>query len=234
MTSLDDLLNASSDKVSRPKSARTELYFKAGDEAFVTFCSKIASKDDPNWTTLEFYECYDAPRPYKILNAETSNFDRLPPMEDRERLKFQLKSKFGLWVYVHGIIHAQYKDGCEVVEKDGKKLFLETVNDYRVLTLGYGYQGATKYALKDIQEKWNNDLTAGTIRIRREGEGRHTMYRLTDTVRNDELPEEKQELQPIWEYYVDHYSDIWMPSGSNGQIEVKTQGTDDLDPFSLS
>ena len=48
MTSLDDLLNASSDTVSRPKSARTELYFKAGDEAFVTFCSKIDSKDDPN------------------------------------------------------------------------------------------------------------------------------------------------------------------------------------------
>ena len=107
MTSLDDLLNASSDTVSRPKSARTELYFKAGDEAFVTFCSKIDSKDDPNWTTLQFYEWYDAPRPYKILNAETSNFDRLPPMEDRERLKFQLNNKFGLWVYVHGIIHAQ-------------------------------------------------------------------------------------------------------------------------------
>lgn len=234
MTSLDDLLNASSDTVSRPKSARTELFFRPGDEAFVTFCSKIDSKDDPNWTTLQFYEWYDAPRLHKILNAETSNLDRLPPMDDRARLNFKSRNMFGLWVYVHGIIHAQYEDGYDVIEKDGKKQFVESVQDYRVLTLGYGQQGATKYALKDIQEKWNNDLTAGTIRIRREGEGLKTMYRLTDTVRNDELPEEKPKLQPIWEYYVDHYSDIWMPSGSDGQIQVKTQGTDDLDPFSLS
>tara|TARA_R110000824_G_scaffold401764_1_gene615207 strand:- start:15606 stop:16310 length:705 start_codon:yes stop_codon:yes gene_type:complete len=231
MTSLDDLLNSSTNTNSKPRGTRTELFFKTGDEAFVTFCSKIDSKDDPLWTTVEFYEWYDQPRLYKILNADTSNIERLPAMEDRQRLNFKTRSMFGVWVYVHGIIHAQYEDGCETIEKNGKKQFVESVKDYRVLTLGYGHQGSTKYALQDIQERWNNDLTAGTIRIKREGETwQKTVYRLTDTTRTDTMPEEPNQLQPIWEYYVDHYSDIWMPSGGgDSQIEVKTQSTNDLD-----
>lgn len=230
MTSLDDLLSSSDTQTNtRPRSVRQELFFKAGDEAYVTFMSKIDYKDDPMWSTLSFFSWYDpiTRKAYQLLDDPKSNKEHLPPMEDRERLNFRIKNMFALWVYVHGVLHEQYEDGYEMVEVNNVKKFKEPVKDYKLLALGYGHQGATRAALKDIQEKWDGDLTKGVIKVRRDGDGLQTSYRLTDTNRTDELPSEPHEFQDVLEYYQEKYGEIWQPTReqSSQQIEVKKEAS---------
>ena len=120
------------------------------------------------------------------------------------------RHKFAMWVYVTEILHTEQRVDSweEVTSPSGSKLYKETVNDFKVMTLSFGAQNANWNQFVDIYED-NGTLDKSVIRVKRRGSALDTTYTITSTSGTIELPDDKQaevkNLTPIKEYLHQRY-----------------------------
>tara|TARA_R100000482_G_scaffold124487_1_gene77445 strand:+ start:2422 stop:3138 length:717 start_codon:yes stop_codon:yes gene_type:complete len=120
------------------------------------------------------------------------------------------RHKFAMWVYVTEILHTEQRVDSweEVTSPSGSKLYKETVNDFKVMTLSFGAQNANWNQFVDIYED-NGTLDKSVIRVKRRGSALDTTYTITSTSGTMELPDDKQaevkNLTPIKEYLHQRY-----------------------------
>ena len=191
-----------------------ELFFKDGDQAFM---SPIATGDegDVNLDELYLYTYRDGNRWMNILDDPDVDTSAVPA-------DARATHKFAFWAYVYEVIHAEAKnDDWEPVNgPGGRKMFKETVNDFRVVSLTFGRSDYIWNQLVDIYNDWNG-LDKGVIRIKRTGAGmQDTSYALAATTRTDEIPDaaDSDSLPTIKEYFKGRYGGV--STNGNGHTEA--------------
>ena len=179
-----------------------EVWLKDGDQMFFT----SAGTGEPEDRYLEDYSMFTFRKDNRwanVLNDE--NVDKSVVPDD-----VRPQRKFALWVYVHEIIHTDKRnEEWEPVNGPGsKQLFKETIEDFRIIPLGFGRSDYVWNQFAEIFEDWGS-LNKGVIRIKRSGSGIDTSYSVTATTRPLEVPEERldeiDELQSIREYLQERY-----------------------------
>ena len=189
------------------------IFLKDGDQLF---CTPVATgKDDDK--LLDQYYMYAFPTntsfTYVLAGMKGENGliadDRIDISNVPKVAKRQLK--FALWVYVHNILHTQKaQDYWKEIEGPlGKKMFEETVNDFRIISLPLGAGKANFYSLAEIYNDWGS-LDKGIVRFKRNGEGLETTYLITPTPKQEQIPSEKKSeipsLPTIKDYLFEAYS----------------------------
>ena len=123
---------------------------------------------------------------------------------------------------------SQRNDDWEEVEGTaGKKFFKEDINDFRIISLGFGRSDYVWNQLVEVYSDWGG-LNKGVTRIKRTGAGAFdTSYSITATPRKDEIPSEKieevQGLPTIKEYFLERYGT--PPEASS----TETSSSEDID-----
>ena len=203
-----------------------EIWFKDGDQAFIT---SIATEDpdDKFLDQVQMYTFRNGNRFVNLLKDDDVDTSIVPP-------DTRPSNKFAFWAYVHEIIHTtKRQDDWEQIEgPSGKKLFKETVDDYKIIALTFGRNDYLFNQLIDVYNDWGS-LNKGVIRIKRTGSGMYdTSYTIAATARTAEVPEEVTELVPVKEYFKERYSAVWTPAASNSSAtadekEVRVEDSDD-------
>ena len=141
--------------------------------------------------------------------------------------------KFAFWAYVHEIIHAERRnDDWEVIQgPGGKKMYKETINDFRVVSLTFGRSYYIWNQLVDIYNDWNG-LDKGVIRINRTGTGMFdTSYQLAATARQEEIPDDVEEkiadLPTVKEYFKSRYGGQTSQVPAMAGVSTSTSDDDD-------
>ena len=181
-----------------------EIWLKEGDQIFCT----SAATGDENDTLLDELYLYT----FRVGNRWTNllkddKVDSSGVPEDT-----RASHKFAFWAYVFKIIHAEKRvdDWEEVEGPAGQKMFVETVNDFRIISLSFGLRDYIWNQLVEVYSDWGG-LNKGVIRIKRIGSGAYdTSYSITATPKKDEIPTEKtseiKELPKIKDYFFERYS----------------------------
>ncbi len=211
---------------SRTTVPNQEVWFKDGDQAFVTVTA-TGEPDDKYLDQIQMYTFRNGNRFANLLKDDDIDASGVPA-------DTRASNKFAFWAYVHEIIHtSKRQDEWEQIEgPSGKKLFKETVNDYKVIALTFGRNDYLFNQLIDVYNDWGS-LNKGVIRIKRTGAGMYdTSYTISPTARTAEVPEMEEELAPVREYFKERYSAIWTPAASNssanaGDKEVRVEDSDD-------
>ena len=183
-----------------------EIWFKDGDQAFVT--PVATGKDDDTLLDEIYLFVYRVGNRWvSVLKDESIDISEVPS-------DTRPSHKFAFWGYVHEVIHPEKRvDTWEEIEgPGGKKMFKETVNDFRVIPLAFGRSDYIWNQLVDIYSDWGQ-LDKGVVRVKRTGSGAYdTSYTITATPRDTEVPEDKlseiSELPTIKDYYLDRYSNV--------------------------
>ena len=183
--------------------ATREVWLKDGDQVFLSSLATGAENDN-FLDELYLYTFRLGNRWTNVLRDERVDTSGVP--EDTRP-----SHKFAFWAYVYNIIHSDKRnpDWEEVEGPGGRKLFKEEVNDFKVLSLGFGRSDYIWNQLVDIYSDWGA-LNKGVIRIKRTGSGAYdTSYALTATPKKDEIPEDKlgevAELPVIKDYFFERY-----------------------------
>ncbi len=197
--------------------AGKEIWLKDGDQVFLT---SIATGDE-NDTLLDELYLYTfrvGNRWMTVLKDERVD-DTDVPDDTRP------SHKFAFWAYVHEVIHAEKRvaEWEEIEGPSGKRLFKETVNDYRVISLGFGRSDYIWNQLVDVYSDWGA-LNKGVMRIKRTGAGMYdTSYQISATPKKDEIPKDKvaeaKELAVIKEYFFERYGGFTAPSENESSKE---------------
>ena len=165
---------------------------KEGDP-FVSEITLVMYRDGNRWSTVYLKDRADFEEVSKALNM---------PEDSRP------SNKFALWAYIYDALHVEKKsEDWEPIEgPNGKILFREQVNDYKIITLPFGRGGYLWSQLVDIFEDWGT-LNKGVIRVKRHGKGLDTTYSLAATSRNKKEGDmETSDLVAIEEYYSNRYA----------------------------
>mgnify|MGYP003144426328 CR=1 FL=1 len=202
---------------------RREIWFKDGDQAFIT---PIATGDegDNMLDELYLYTYQSGGRWVNLLSDADVDTTMVP---DTQRPAH----KFAFWGYVHEIVHTDKRteDCVEVSGPGGRKLFKEEVNDFRVITLTFGRSDYIWNQLVDIYHDWGT-LDKGVLRIKRTGTGMYdTSYTIAATARDAEVPDDadSSDLPTIREYFLSRYGGA-PPDSQNGTGNVvKVDSTND-------
>ena len=205
--------------------ATREVWLKDGDQVFL---SSIATGDE-NDTFLDELYLYTfrlGNRWTNVLRDERVDTSGVP--EDTRP-----SHKFAFWAYVHNIIHGDKRnpDWEEIEGPAGRKMFKEEVNDFKVISLGFGRSDYIWNQLVDIYSDWGA-LNKGVIRIKRTGAGAYdTSYSLTATPKKDEVPEDRleevKELPVIKDYFFERYG-ISVPAENILEESSKEKDDDSL------
>ena len=202
-----------------------EVWFKDGDQAFVTSIA-TGEDNDVNLDEVSLYTFRQGNRFVNLLNADGVDLSAVPADSRPSR-------KFAFWGYVHEIIHndKRNEDWEEMQGPGGRKMFKEVVNDYKVICLGFGRNDYLWNQLVDVYNDWNS-LNKGVMRIKRTGAGmRDTSYAIAATARDSSIPTDKQDeaedLPAIQEYFQERYGALWSPgpSSGDGETEIKTESS---------
>ena len=214
--------------VSNVREARTarEVWFKDGDQAFLT--SVATGEDDDKFLDhIELYTFRQGNRFANLLKAEGIDDSSVPEGT-------RASHKFAFWAYVHEIIHADKRDDEweEIQGPSGRKMFKETVEDFKVIGLGFGRSDYLWNQLVDVHNDWGS-LNKGVIRVKRTGTGMYdTSYTISVTARQVDIPKDvlttAGDLPTIKEYYRERYGSLWEAAGSNNGTEVKSETVNDL------
>ena len=188
-----------------------ELFFKDGDQAFL-YPVATGEEDDGNLDDVYLYTYREGNRWMNLLDDPSVDTSMVPA-------DARATHKFAFWAYVYEVVHTEARnDEWEPVSgPGGRKMFKESINDFRVVTLTFGRSDYIWNQLVDIYTDWNG-LDNGVIRIKRTGAGmQDTSYALAATTRQDTIPEEPEtsELPPIKEYFKGRYGGF-TPSGNGG------------------
>jgi len=201
-----------------------EVWLKDGDQAFV---SPLATGEEGDSRLDEFYmfTFRQNNRWTNVLKDDAVDTSQVP--ED-----VRPSHKFAFWAYVHEIMHEERRneDWEAVKGPAGKQLFKEVVDDFRIMTLGFGRSDYVWNQLVEVYEDWGS-LDKGVMRIKRTGAGAmDTSYSITATSRNLDIPtdrgEEVEELPTIHAYFLERYGGGEPSTSVNGT--VKEVGLGDL------
>lgn len=205
------------------KSANQEIWFKDGDQAFL---SPIATGDENDTNLDEIYM-------YTFKNADNRWTNRLQDDSiDNSDVPSNIRPahKFAFWAYVHEIIHPEKKNDSweELAGPAGRKVFKELVNDFRVVALTFGRSDYIWNQLVDVYNDWGG-LNKGVIRVKRTGTGMYdTSYTLAATARASEIPEDKlaevANLPSIRGYFLERYGN---PVSPNGTVSLNDESSND-------
>ncbi len=120
-------------------------------------------------------------------------------------------------------------DWVEIEGPSGKKMYREDVNDFRIVSLGFGMRDATWNQLVDCYSDWGS-LNKGVIRFKRTGTGMYdTSYQIVATPKTDVIPEDRQkeikDLPAIKSYFLERYGKFNAP---NVETENSALGDEEL------
>ena len=203
-----------------------EIWFRDGDQAFL---SSIATGEEGD-TYLDDLWMYT----YNSGNRWVNLLD--DPDVDKGDVPDNVRPshKFAFWAYVHEIIHTERRnDDWEVIQgPGGKKMYKETINDFRVVSLTFGRSDYIWNQLVDIYNDWNG-LDKGVIRIKRTGTGMFdTSYQLAATARQEEIPDEAEEkiadLPTVKEYFKSRYGGQAPQVPAMAGVSTSTSDDDEL------
>lgn len=214
-----------------------EIWLNDGDQLFM----KTIATGDGNDIYLDEFYIYafqeGADKGWKsVLVVDGEPVDAVPSEtmywdEGKRRLP---KHKFALWGYITEILHPNQRDDSwdEIVSPAGVKMYKETVNDFKVLTLSFGIHNINWNQIVDIYGD-NGSLNKNIIRVKRRGTNLDTTYTITSTKEDKDIPEDKaseiKNLTPMKEYIEQRYgkatSDTSVPDNA-----VSTEDEDDM-PF---
>ena len=180
-----------------------EIWFRDGDQAFLTPVATGEEGDD------RFDEIYMYT--YRLNDRWTNKLsdDHIDTSDVPDNVR--PSHKFAFWAYVHEILHPERRNEnwMEIQGPQGRKLFKEEVNDFRVIALTFGRSNYIWNQLVDVYNDWGA-LNKGVVRIKRTGTGMYdTSYTLTATARESDVPEDKleeiDELPTIKGYFKERY-----------------------------
>lgn len=183
-----------------------EMWLRDGDQIF--FSSVGDGKEgDPFVSEITLVIYRDGNRWSTVYLKDRSNFE-----EVSKTLNFpedtRPSNKFALWAYVYDALHAEKKsEDWESIEgPNGKILYREQVEDFRIITLPFGRGGYLWTQLVDIFEDWGT-LNKGVIRVKRHGQGLDTTYSLSTTSRTKKEGDmDTSDLVSIEDYYSNRYA----------------------------
>jgi len=185
------------------RSAGRELWFKDGDQVFFTSVA-TGEENDNLLDDLYVYTFRVGNRWTNVLRDDSVDTSTVPD-------DVRPSHKFAFWVYVYHVFHNERRNDewVEVEGTAGKKFFKEEVNDFRIISLGFGRSDYVWNQLVEVYSDWGG-LNKGVIRVKRTGSGAYdTSYSITATPRKDEIPSEKveevQSLPTIKEYFLERY-----------------------------
>jgi|TARA_R110000765_G_scaffold59900_5_gene116078 hypothetical protein len=204
-----------------------EVWFRDGDQAFLSSVA-TGEEGDTNLDDLYMYTYNSGSRWVNLLDDPDVDKTGIP---DNTRPSH----KFAFWAYVHEIIHTEKRnDDWEVVAgPGGKKVYKESINDFRIISLTFGRSDYIWNQLVDIYNDWNG-LNKGVMRIKRTGTGMFdTSYQLAGTARQEEIPAGEEgkiaDLPTVKEYFKSRYGGQTMQTPSlAGVATSSTTDTDDL------
>jgi hypothetical protein len=204
-----------------------EIWFKDGDQAFITALA-TGDPEDPYLDELYMYTYNSGSRWVNLLDDPDVDTSDVPA-------NTRSSHKFAFWGYVHEIIHNERRnDDWEAVGgPGGKKMFKETVEDWRIISLTFGRSDYIWNQLADVYNDWNG-LNKGVMRIKRTGTGMFdTSYQIAGTTRKGDVPEDSlsqvEELPSIKEYFKGRYGGTYSPNGTTeGVTSLTDTSTDDL------
>ena len=204
------------------RSSNQEVWFKDGDQAFL---SPVATGNEDDTKLDEIYM-------YTFKNTDNRWTNRLvDDAVDNTDVPADIRPshKFAFWAYVHEIIHPDKRNDSweELAGPAGRKLFKESINDFRVIALTFGRSDYVWNQLVDVYNDWNG-LDKGVLRIKRTGTGMYdTSYAIAATARDSEIPDDKltaiDDLPPIKGYFLERYGNV-LPS--NGTISLSEDSHD--------
>ena len=178
---------------------RKEIWINDKEQMFFTAVA-TGHDDDVHMDDYYRYGFQSGNRWNYILQDERLDYKSIIP----EGLRAQ--HMFGLWIYVYDVIHVEKKVETwdETETADGRKVFVEHVNDFRILTLSFGMGDAYWNKLVNIYSEWGT-LDKGVLRLSRVGTQRNTTYDIMPTTRELEIPEDRQkeikDLDQIKDYF---------------------------------
>ena len=204
------------------RSTNQEVWFKDGDQAFL---STIATGNEDDTRLDEIYM-------YTFRNADNRWTNRLQDDSvDNSDVPSNIRPshKFAFWAYVHEIVHPEKRNDAweEVAGPSGRKMFKETIEDFRIIALTFGRSDYIWNQLVDIYNDWGG-LDKGVMRIKRTGTGMYdTSYTLAATARNAEIPDDKltevDDLLSIKGYFLERYGN---PVSPNGTVSLEEDSND--------
>ena len=204
---------------------RKEIFFKDGDQAFVSPVA-TGNEDDTLLSDYRLFTFMNGRYLANVLDDERVDTSNIPALDDGQPRRST--RKFAFWGYIHYILHTtRTSDSVEAIEgPGGRQLFKETINDYRILSFSFGRGSMNWNQLLDIYEDWGS-LSKGVIKIKRNGAGLETTYSITSTPKTEEIPndriEEVARLSPIADYMFDRHGH---------KVEIYEQGhNNDADLF---
>ena len=180
-----------------------EVWLKDGDQAFVSSVA-TGAPDDEMMDEFYMFTFRDNNRWTNVLKDDEVDYSHVP--ED-----VRPSHKFAFWAYVHEIMHEDKRsESWESVKgPGGKQLFKEVVDDFRIMTLGFGRSDYVWNQLVEVYEDWGS-LDKGVLRIKRTGAGAmDTSYSLSATSRTLDVPTDKgediEDLPTIHSYFLERY-----------------------------
>lgn len=181
-----------------------EIFLKDGSQIFATSVATGAD-DDKLLDELYLYTFRVGNRWTNLIKDPKIDASAVP--EDT-----RASHKFAFWAYVHHIFHAEKRnDDWEQVEGPaGQKVFKETVDDFRIIILGFGRSDYVWNQLVEVYSDWGG-LDKGVVRVKRTGSGMYdTSYSVTATAQPLEVPAKKlkevKDLATIKDYFFERYS----------------------------
>jgi len=187
-----------------------EIWLKDGDQVFLTSLA-TGDENDKFLDEIYLYTFRLGNRWTNVLKDERVDMSNIPT-------DARPSHKFAFWSYIHNIIHSEKRDDSwdEVEGPAGKKVYKEDVNDFRMVSLGFGRNDTLWNQLVDVYSDWGA-LNKGVIRIKRTGAGVYdTSYALSATPKKDEIPTDKlkevKELPLVKEYFFSRYGETVPPN----------------------
>ena len=206
-----------------------EVWFKDGDQAFITALA-TGEEGDPFLDELYMYTYNSGSRWVNLIDDPSVDTSDVPA-------NTRPSHKFALWAYVHEIIHTERRnDEWEVVNgTGGRKMYKETGEDCRIISLTFGRSDYIWNQLVDVYNDWNG-LDKGVMRIKRTGTGMFdTSYQIAGTARKDELPDDikaqASDLPSVKEYFLARYGGTTSNEGvslAEPALAGISTSTDDL------
>tara|TARA_Y100000361_G_C11126122_1_gene326062 strand:+ start:294 stop:974 length:681 start_codon:yes stop_codon:yes gene_type:complete len=218
--SIQQGLDEQQQRIDNPRPQSREVFPKDGDQVFISSLA-TGHDDDNKLAQIQLYT-FRGPNGWTNLMKHKDVDESGLPEEAR------LQRKFAFWAYVHEITHAFNPNNLdwEVIEGAmGRKVFKETINDFKLISLGFGRGNYLWNQLTDVYGEWGS-LDKGVIRIKRSGQELATTYQITGTTRSDGIPKAKmdevKDLPGVEEYYLDRYGK--MPEQSELNINAGEDG----------
>ena len=212
-----------------------EVWLKDGDQVFM---KSMATGEEGDIHMEEFY-VYEFQQGVDkswtsvlVENGEPVSSVPSEAMVYEDGRRKAPRHKFALWGYVTEILHTEQRVDSweEITSPSGSKMYKETVNDFKVLTLSFGAQNSNWNQFVDIYED-NGSLDKNVMRVRRRGSSLDTTYTITSTSGALQLPEDKQaelkNLTPIKEYLSQRYGAVDTISSDNVPSDAVSVDDDD-------